>query len=97
MTTITLSSNLKKRCMISILTNQSSIVNYKKQNLPDLVNDIYIEEQQRQETIINIAILLRKVGDQIDEQFHINNTSSSSNQRIMTFMNCLSHVLSFFL
>ncbi|CAF1482524.1 unnamed protein product [Adineta steineri] len=84
--------------MISILTNQSSIVNYKKQNLPDLVNDIYIEEQQRQETIINIAILLRKVGDQIDEQFHINNTSSSSsNQRIMTFMNCLSHVLSFFL
>ncbi|CAF1120786.1 unnamed protein product [Adineta steineri] len=82
--------------MISILTNQSSIVNYKKQNLPDLVNDIYIEEQQRQETIINIAILLRKVGDQIDEQFHINNTSSS-NQRIMTFMNCLSHVLSFFL
>ncbi|CAF1070069.1 unnamed protein product [Rotaria sordida] len=39
-------------------------------NLPDLVNDILIE-QQRRETIVNIATILRKVGDQIDEQLQV--------------------------
>ncbi|CAF0744426.1 unnamed protein product [Rotaria sp. Silwood1] len=38
--------------------------------LPDLVNDILIE-QQRRETIVNIATILRKVGDQIDEQLQV--------------------------
>ena len=39
-------------------------------NLPDLVNDILIEHQRR-ETIINIATILRKVGDQMDEQLQV--------------------------
>ncbi|CAF3397002.1 unnamed protein product [Rotaria sp. Silwood1] len=68
--------------------------------LPDLVNDILIE-QQRRETIVNIATILRKVGDQIDEQLQINNTSSSIDhifgQRTITFINGLCHVLRFFL
>jgi len=38
--------------------------------LPDLVNDILIE-QQRRETIVNIANTLRKVGDQMDEQLQV--------------------------
>jgi hypothetical protein len=38
--------------------------------LPDLVNDILIEEQRR-ETIVNIATMLRKVGDQMDEQLQV--------------------------
>lgn len=38
--------------------------------LPDLVNDIFME-QQRRETIVNIAHILRQVGDQIDEQFKV--------------------------
>jgi hypothetical protein len=53
-------------------------VSYEKQisssssstKLPDLVNDILIE-QQRRETIINIATTLRKVGDQMDEQLQV--------------------------
>ncbi|CAF4014540.1 unnamed protein product [Rotaria sp. Silwood2] len=77
--------------------------------LPDLVNDILIE-QQRREIIVNIATILRKVGDQIDEQLQviiINNTSSLSSssssidhifgQRTITFIHGLCHVLRFFL
>lgn len=50
-------------------------VSYEKQissskKLPDLVNDILIE-QQRREIIINIATTLRKVGDQMDEQLQV--------------------------
>jgi hypothetical protein len=49
-------------------------VSCKKQNLPDLVKDLFIEQQQqhqRRETIINIARTLRKVGDQMDEQLQV--------------------------
>lgn len=38
--------------------------------LPDLVNDIVIEHQRR-EAIVNIASILRKVGDQMDEKFNV--------------------------
>ncbi|CAF0957357.1 unnamed protein product [Adineta steineri] len=70
--------------------------------LPDLINDIVIEQQQRREMIVNIATILRKVGDQVDEQLQINNTSSLSidhifNQRTITFVHCLSCILRFFL
>lgn len=47
--------------------------NYAEQStalLPDIVNDIIIE-QQRKETIMNIATILRKVGDQVDEQLQV--------------------------
>ncbi|CAF2674372.1 unnamed protein product [Rotaria sp. Silwood2] len=73
--------------------------NLSTNNLPDLVNDILIEEQQR-ETIKNIAITLRKISDQIDEQIQINNSLSSNHifaQRTITFIHCLSHILRFFL
>ncbi|CAF0868034.1 unnamed protein product [Adineta steineri] len=39
--------------------------------LPDLINDIVIEQQQRREMIVNIATILRKVGDQVDEQLQV--------------------------
>lgn len=48
----------------------SSTINCEKQKLPDLLHDIFIE-QQRRETIINIATILRKVGDQMDEQLQV--------------------------
>ena len=38
--------------------------------MPDLVQDILIE-QQRRKAIVNIATTLRKVGDQMDEQFQV--------------------------
>lgn len=60
--------NLKKHCMISSLT-----ISYEKQNLPDLLNDIFIE-QQRKRNVINIARILRKVGDQIDGQLQVKYT-----------------------
>ncbi|UJR14039.1 hypothetical protein I4U23_001036 [Adineta vaga] len=103
MTTITLSpgkhcftsspSHLKKRHTLPMLTNG---------NLPDLLNDIFIEQQQRQKTIVNIATLLRKVGDQMDEQLQINNNVISLDdcifgQGTLIFITCVSHVLRFFL
>ncbi len=45
-------------------------ISCEKQNLPDLVNDLIIQ-QQRRETVINIATILRKVGDQMDEQLQV--------------------------
>jgi hypothetical protein len=84
-TTITLSPikrcytspNLKRRRITSILINRKyqTTVSCEKQNssstnLPDLLNDIFIE-QQRRENILNIAIILRKVGDQMDEQLQV--------------------------
>jgi hypothetical protein len=72
-TTITLSPikrcytspHLKRRRMTSISTNRKH-----QMKLPDLVHDICIE-QQRRESIINIATILRKVGDQMDEQLQV--------------------------
>jgi late competence protein required for DNA uptake (superfamily II DNA/RNA helicase) len=81
------SPNLKKRRITSILINRKYQTNFsltiptiitvscEKQNLssnhlPDLLNDLLIE-QQRRETIINIATILRKVGDQMDEQLKV--------------------------
>jgi hypothetical protein len=81
------SPNLKKRRLSSLLINRKQQMNLsltiptimtvscEKQilssiKLPDLVNDILID-QQRQETIINIANILRKVGDQMDEQLQV--------------------------
>ena len=37
--------------------------------LPDLVHDLFVEE--RRQTIVNIATLLRKVGDQMDERLQV--------------------------
>ncbi|CAF3366880.1 unnamed protein product [Rotaria socialis] len=69
--------------------------------LPDLVNDIMIEQQQQREVIVNIATMLRKIGDQIDEQLQINNTSSSIDhrfgQRTITLIYRLSRILRCFL
>ncbi|UJR33144.1 hypothetical protein I4U23_020601 [Adineta vaga] len=84
-------------------------VTYEKQilsstQLPDLIHDIFIE-QQRRETIVNIATILRKVGDQMDERLQINSSSSSSSslidhvfgQRSITLTHCLSCILHLFL
>jgi hypothetical protein len=52
-------------------------VSCEKQNLPDLINDLYIEQQEQQrETIITIARILRKVGDQMDERLQVRNIFS---------------------
>ncbi|CAF1654411.1 unnamed protein product [Adineta ricciae] len=99
MTTITFASgkrrfsasHLKKRHTVPILTND---------NLPDLLSDIYLERRQRQDTIVNIAKSLRKVGDQLDEQLQIRSSSSSDcifGQGTIVFLTCLSHVLRLFL
>jgi len=72
-TTITLSPikrcytspHLKRRRMTSISINRKH-----QMKLPDLLHDIFIE-QQRRDTIINIATILRKVGDQMDEQLQV--------------------------
>lgn len=67
------SSNLKKRRLSSVLINRKQQMNSEQQIskiLPDLVNDILIKQQQR-ETIVNIATILRKVGDQMDEQLQV--------------------------
>lgn len=64
--------------MTSILINRNYMIpsltritiTYEKQNLPDLVNDVLIEQQRRQ-NVNNIAQILRKVGDQIDEQLQV--------------------------
>jgi hypothetical protein len=44
--------------------------NLPSNNLPDLLNDIIID-QQRRKTVLNIATILRKVGDQMDEQLQV--------------------------
>jgi hypothetical protein len=49
--------------------------------VPDLVHDIIIEQQRRQ-TIVDIACLLRKVGDQIDERAQVNKDDTSMNSLI---------------
>jgi hypothetical protein len=77
------SPKLKKRRMIKYSTTipkmiSSTTMITKKQNLPDLVNDLFIEQQQR-ETIITIARILRKVGDQMDEQLQVRIFSSKNN------------------
>jgi hypothetical protein len=68
------SPNLKKRRLSSLLINRKQQMNLSfttpTMKLPDLVNDILIE-QQRRETIVNIATILRKVGDQMDEQLQV--------------------------
>lgn len=47
-----------------------TIVYEKQHNLPDIVNDVLIQ-QQRREAIHAIATMLRKVGDQIDDQLQV--------------------------
>jgi hypothetical protein len=72
------SANLKRRRPLSLVNktnissmNSLSIISCEKQILlPDLIHDIFIE-QQRRETIVQIANTLRKVGDQMDEQFQV--------------------------
>jgi hypothetical protein len=78
------SPKLKKRRMIKYSTTipkmiSSTTMITKKQNLPDLVNDLFIEQQQQRETIITIARILRKVGDQMDEQLQVRIFSSKNN------------------
>jgi hypothetical protein len=108
------SPNLKNRRMISrkyqtnlsltipnMISSPTTItVSCEKQNnLPDLLNDVFIE-QQRRKTIVHIATILRKVGDQMNEQLQVTSSSSSNQifgQRTTTFVYCLSHVLRFFL
>ena len=77
-TTITLSSikrcygspNLKKRRLSSRKQQMTCPSPIPRIKLPDLINDILIE-QQRRETIVNIARILRKVGDQMDEELQV--------------------------
>jgi hypothetical protein len=39
--------------------------------LPDLLNDIGMDDERQQETITTIANLLRHIGDQLDEQYQV--------------------------
>jgi hypothetical protein len=66
------SPHLKKRRLSSLVTHRKQpTMNCEKQiSYPDLLQDILIE-QQRRETIVNIANTLRKVGDQMDEQLQV--------------------------
>ncbi|CAF0943051.1 unnamed protein product [Adineta ricciae] len=98
---LTVSTMLSSPKTITITCEKHFVSSIK---LPDLVHDLFIEEQRRQ-TIVNIATLLRKVGDQMDERLQINNSSSSSSslidhvfgQRPITFTQCLSSIFRFFL
>ncbi|CAF3520003.1 unnamed protein product [Rotaria socialis] len=95
---LTLPHMILSSTAISVCCEQQNISTH---NLPDLLNDIFIE-QQRRETINTIATILRKVGDQIDDHLRtVNNSSSSSDhrfgQRTIKIINCLSHILRFFL
>ena len=47
---------------------EQQIISLRK--LPDLIHNAFIEHQRR-ETIIHIATILRKVGDQVDEQLQV--------------------------
>lgn len=60
----------KRRLMISINHRKPQLIHSSPISLPDLLRDIHLE-QQRRETIIHTANLLRKVGDQIDEQLQV--------------------------
>jgi hypothetical protein len=66
------SPNLKRRRITSptVITVSCEKQILLSKNLPDLLNDILIE-QQRRKTIVNIATILRKVGDQMDEQLQV--------------------------
>jgi hypothetical protein len=72
------SPHLKKRRLSSLVTHRKqptmnslpTITCEKQISYPDLLQDILIE-QQRRETIVNIANTLRKVGDQMDEQLQV--------------------------
>jgi hypothetical protein len=64
------SPNLKKRRLSSRKQQINLSFTIPIMKLPDLVNDILIE-QQRRETIVNIATILRNVGDQMDEQLQV--------------------------
>ena len=61
---------------ITIRCNTSTLSSAVK--LPDLLHDILMEQQQRRETIVNIAATLRKVGDQMDEQLQVIRSRSPS-------------------
>ena len=63
--TFTLSYPHPLPATITIHCNTSTV------KLPDLLQDILMEEQQRRETIATIAATLRKVGDQMDEQLQV--------------------------
>ncbi|CAF5110538.1 unnamed protein product, partial [Rotaria magnacalcarata] len=60
---LTLPCMILSSTAISVCCEQQNISTH---NLPDLLNDIFIE-QQRRETINTIVTILRKVGDQIDD------------------------------
>jgi hypothetical protein len=80
------SANLKKRRLLSFVNHRKQQMNVslsmnssptiikisceKHILLPDLIQDIFFE-QQRRETIVQIANTLRKVGDQMDEQIQV--------------------------
>jgi hypothetical protein len=72
------SANSKKRRQLSLI-NKTNLPSMKSLPiitceqrilLPDLIHDIFVE-QQRRETIVQIAKTLRKVGDQMDEQLQV--------------------------
>lgn len=68
-----MNSSLSQPRMISsptTITVTCEKQNSSSNNLPDLLNDIIIE-QQRRKTITNIATILRNVGDQMDERLQV--------------------------
>ena len=69
------SSNRKHQTCLTLPLPATITVTYRRHHsadtpLPDLVNDVLIEHQRR-ETIVRIATLLRKVGDQMDERLQV--------------------------
>ena len=67
------SAYLKKRRLMTSINHRKhqQIIHSPSISLPDLLQDIHLEQQQRRETIIYMANLLRKVGDQMDEQLQV--------------------------
>ena len=65
----------KRRFSLTYRTRQQNKMltpTYEKTTqLPDLLQDIFIE-QQRKETIVHIAHILRNIGDDIDQQLQVN-------------------------
>ena len=86
------SPKLKKRRMSS-----SSIFTQRKSRT--IITLSYrLDLQQQRETISHIAMILRNIGDQIEEEFRIDQSSNDFfGQRTRTFLHCFSTVLRWFL
>lgn len=77
---------LKKRRLLTLINHRKPLTlptmntdGNSTTSLPDLLRDIHLE-QQRRENLVHIANLLRKIGDQMDEQLQVR-----TNERIILF------------